>query len=95
MPAEGGGLEQVLFPCGDDLTLGGRHMCNIWQGDFLNVDTVEGEYLGRSVSPKLDPASSVHNCSAIYSAQGGSDYTRTAKLPTLVKRLPVLLPMCS
>ena len=36
-----GGLEQALFPWGDELTPGGRHMCNIWQGDFPNVNTVE------------------------------------------------------
>lgn len=29
-----GGLEQRRYPWGDELTPGGRHMCNIWQGEF-------------------------------------------------------------
>jgi formylglycine-generating enzyme required for sulfatase activity len=36
-----GGLERKRFPWGDDLTPGGRHMCNIWQGVF--PDTNSGE----------------------------------------------------
>ncbi|WP_255551457.1 formylglycine-generating enzyme family protein [Granulicella sp. dw_53] len=36
-----GGLEQKLYPWGDELTPGGRHMCNIWQGEFPQVDTAE------------------------------------------------------
>jgi sulfatase modifying factor 1 len=39
-----GGLEQKLYPWGDDLTPGGRHLCNIWQGDFPNIDTAEDGY---------------------------------------------------
>ena len=34
-----GGLEQKLYPWGDDLTPEGRHMCNIWQGEFPERDT--------------------------------------------------------
>jgi sulfatase modifying factor 1 len=34
-----GGLEQRLYPWGDDLTPGGRHLCNIWQGEFPDRDT--------------------------------------------------------
>ena len=41
-----GGLEQTLFPWGDELTPGGRHMCNIWQGDFPNVNTVDDGHTG-------------------------------------------------
>ena len=29
-----GGLEQKLYPWGDELTPGGKHLCNIWQGQF-------------------------------------------------------------
>jgi len=39
-----GGLEQKLYPWGDDLTPGGRHMCNIWQGEFPATDTAEDGY---------------------------------------------------
>jgi len=36
-----GGLEQKTYPWGDDLMPGGRHMCNIWQGSFPDVDLAE------------------------------------------------------
>lgn len=39
-----GGLEQRLYPWGDELTPGGRHMCNIWQGEFPVLDTAEDGY---------------------------------------------------
>lgn len=41
-----GGLEQKLYPWGDELTPGGRHLCNIWQGTFPDVDTAEDGYSG-------------------------------------------------
>jgi len=39
-----GGLEQKTYPWGDELTPGGRHLCNIWQGEFPDVDTAEDGY---------------------------------------------------
>ncbi|MDQ6663232.1 MAG: formylglycine-generating enzyme family protein [Acidobacteriota bacterium] len=39
-----GGLEQKIYPWGDELTPGGRHLCNIWQGEFPKVDTAEDGY---------------------------------------------------
>jgi formylglycine-generating enzyme required for sulfatase activity len=39
-----GGLEQKRFPWGDDLTPGGQHLCNIWQGEFPDVDLAEDGY---------------------------------------------------
>ena len=39
-----GGLEQKLYPWGDELTPGGRHLCNIWQGEFPAVDLAEDGY---------------------------------------------------
>lgn len=36
-----GGLEQKLYPWGDELTPNGRHLCNIWQGDFPLLDLAE------------------------------------------------------
>jgi formylglycine-generating enzyme len=47
--ASRGGLEQKRFPWGDELTPGGVHLCNIWQGDFPNVDTADDGY--SSVAP--------------------------------------------
>jgi formylglycine-generating enzyme len=36
-----GGLEQKTYPWGDELLPGGRHMCNIWQGTFPDLDLAE------------------------------------------------------
>ena len=43
-----GGLEQKRFPWGDDLTPDGKHLCNIWQGEFPDVDLAEDGYSGPS-----------------------------------------------
>lgn len=40
------GLEQKLYPWGDELTPGGKHLCNIWQGEFPGHDTAEDGYAG-------------------------------------------------
>ncbi|MEX0885588.1 MAG: formylglycine-generating enzyme family protein [Phycisphaeraceae bacterium] len=42
-----GGLDQRIYPWGDDLTPRGRHMCNIWQGRFPERDTGEDGFAGR------------------------------------------------
>ena len=39
-----GGREQKTYPWGDELTPGGRHLCNIWQGRFPLHDTAEDGY---------------------------------------------------
>jgi len=39
-----GGLEGAEFAWGDELTPGGRHMANIWQGAFPFENTVEDGY---------------------------------------------------
>jgi formylglycine-generating enzyme len=36
-----GGLEQQTYPWGDEFMPGGRHMCNIWQGTFPDIDLAE------------------------------------------------------
>jgi formylglycine-generating enzyme len=41
-----GGLEQKRFPWGDDLTPQGKHLCNIWQGEFPDVDLADDGYSG-------------------------------------------------
>jgi formylglycine-generating enzyme len=41
-----GGLEQKLYPWGDELTPNGQHMCNIWQGDFPDLDLAEDGFAG-------------------------------------------------
>lgn len=44
--ASRGGLEQQLYSWGSDLTPGGEHRCNIWQGQFPREDTGEDGYAG-------------------------------------------------
>ncbi|MEU1803783.1 formylglycine-generating enzyme family protein [Streptomyces sp. NPDC019937] len=41
-----GGLEGKRFPWGDELTPGGEHRCNIWQGRFPSHNTTEDGYAG-------------------------------------------------
>lgn len=41
-----GGLEQKLYPWGDEFTPGGQHLCNVWQGTFPSEDTAEDGYAG-------------------------------------------------
>jgi sulfatase modifying factor 1 len=39
-----GGIEQKIYPWGDELTPEGRHLCNIWQGEFPVLDLAEDGY---------------------------------------------------
>ncbi|WP_200416552.1 formylglycine-generating enzyme family protein [Virgibacillus salexigens] len=41
-----GGLEQALYPWGDELTPNGEHYCNIWQGVFPKVNDQLDGYTG-------------------------------------------------
>jgi len=41
-----GGLEQRLYPWGDELKPNGEHRCNIWQGQFPLEDTAEDGFAG-------------------------------------------------
>jgi len=41
-----GGLEQKTYAWGDELTPDGKHMCNIWQGEFPVTDAAEDGYAG-------------------------------------------------
>jgi sulfatase modifying factor 1 len=41
-----GGLEQKLYPWGDELTPNGQHLCNIWQGEFPRINTAEDGFAG-------------------------------------------------
>ena len=40
-----GGLEQNLYPWGNDLVPNGTHRANLWQGDFPAVNTAEDGYM--------------------------------------------------
>ncbi|WP_455753591.1 formylglycine-generating enzyme family protein [Streptomyces erythrochromogenes] len=50
-----GGLEQRRYPWGDELTPGGRHMCNIWQGDFPALNTAEDGWEGTAPVTSIRP----------------------------------------
>jgi sulfatase modifying factor 1 len=39
-----GGLDQNQYPWGDELTPDGRHLCNIWQGEFPTMNTMDDGY---------------------------------------------------
>lgn len=41
-----GGMEQKLYPWGDELMPNGEHYCNIWQGSFPTENTEEDGYVG-------------------------------------------------
>ena len=43
-----GGLERARYPWGDELTPGGEHHCNIWQGTFPTRNTGDDGYRGTS-----------------------------------------------
>jgi formylglycine-generating enzyme required for sulfatase activity len=50
-----GGLEQQRYPWGDELTPGGEHRCNIWQGQFPDVNTGEDGYKGTAPAHTFPP----------------------------------------
>jgi len=50
-----GGLVQKRYPWGDELTPGGEHRCNIWQGEFPAKNTVEDGFLGTAPVDAFPP----------------------------------------
>lgn len=50
-----GGLTGKTYPWGDDLTPGGRHLCNIWQGVFPDHNTREDGYVGTAPARSFPP----------------------------------------
>lgn len=59
-----GGLEQARYPWGDELTPGGEHRCNIWQGRFPTKNTVEDGYAGTAPVDAFPPNGfGLHNVS--------------------------------
>lgn len=59
-----GGLVQNKYPWGNELTPVGKHQCNIWQGDFPLVNTVEDGYLGTAPANAYEPnGCGLYNCS--------------------------------
>jgi sulfatase modifying factor 1 len=50
-----GGLDQARYPWGDELTPGGQHQCNIWQGRFPVHNTAEDGYTGTAPVDAYQP----------------------------------------
>ncbi len=50
-----GGLESKRYAWGDELTPGGKHMCNIWQGLFPQVNTAEDGFVGTAPATSFEP----------------------------------------
>lgn len=50
-----GGLEQAVFPWGDELEPAGVHMCNVWQGKFPQLNTAEDGYVGTAPVDAFEP----------------------------------------
>ena len=50
-----GGLDKKIYPWGDTLVIAGRHLCNIWQGEFPNHNTAEDGYIGTAPVDAYEP----------------------------------------
>ena len=50
-----GGLDQKRYPWGNELTPNGKHRCNIWQGEFPNVNTAADGYTGTAPADAYEP----------------------------------------
>ena len=50
-----GGLERQRYPWGDELTPGGEHRCNIWQGEFPRTNTTGDGYYGTAPVDAFEP----------------------------------------
>jgi formylglycine-generating enzyme len=50
-----GGLVQARYPWGDELTPGGVQRCNIWQGRFPLLNTMDDGYLGTAPAESFEP----------------------------------------
>ena len=58
-----GGLVQKRYVWGDELTPGGRHKCNIWQGTFPSENTAEDGYVATAPVTAFDPNGfGLYNC---------------------------------
>ena len=50
-----GGHEQHRYAWGNALTPGGEHMCNIWQGDFPRVNSLDDGFHGTAPARAYEP----------------------------------------
>jgi len=50
-----GGLRGARYPWGNELTPGGRHMCNVWQGAFPDKDDADDGFHGTCAVRSFPP----------------------------------------
>ena len=50
-----GGLQQNTYPWGNELTPGGEHRCNIWQGAFPGTNTADDGYTSTAPVDAFQP----------------------------------------
>ena len=50
-----GGLEQALYPWGNELVVDGEHMCNIWQGTFPSKNECSDGYFTTAPAKSFKP----------------------------------------
>jgi formylglycine-generating enzyme len=62
-----GGLDGATFPWGEDLTPGGRHLSNVWQGEFPHRDEAADGFAGTAPVDAFPP-----NGFGIYGATGNT-----------------------
>jgi len=65
--ASRGGLVQKVYPWGDKLRVDGKHLCNIWQGEFPRHDTGEDGFAGTCPVDAFPP-----NGFGLYSVTGNT-----------------------
>lgn len=53
--ASRGGLDGARYPWGDDVMVGGAWNCNIWQGEFPTVNTLEDGFLTTAPARHYEP----------------------------------------
>jgi formylglycine-generating enzyme required for sulfatase activity len=77
-----GGLDQARYPWGDELTPGGEHRCNIWQGRFPVHNAGEDGHVGTAPVDAFPPNGfGLHNTSGnVWEwCDGWFDRTRTSR----------------
>jgi formylglycine-generating enzyme required for sulfatase activity len=73
-----GGLVQARYPWGDELTPGGEHRANIWQGTFPEHNTLEDGYLGTAPVDAFAPNGyGLHNMSGNVWERCADEFTPT------------------
>lgn len=84
-----GGLEQRIYPWGDELTPGGRHLMNVWQGAFPDVDLAEDGYAGTAPVDAFPPNNyGLHNMTGNV-WEWCHDWFDSSSPPTPTRRNPV------